>query len=366
MFSFSAISEKIRGYDWVLFTAALLLSLIGLTAVYSIDRSRGADLIFFPTQALALILGLAVAAAISRFHNPFFESGTRPAYILSILLLTLVLILGVSVRGTTGWFRLGSLSFQPAEAGKVALILALALAAARQGRRFDTIGFAVRSGVMTLALAGLVLLQPDFGSALVFLALWFGMLIVAKTKWRYLLIIAGSGIAALVLGWFFIFAPYQKDRLVTFLHPSASPLSAGYNVNQSIIAVGAGQVFGRGLGFGSQSQLHFLPEAQTDFIFAVIAEELGFVGAIFVLALFAAILWRITRIALHSENDFSAYAAVGFALVVFIHVCLNLGAALGLLPVTGLTLPFVSYGGTSLLVMWTLVGIAESIAKSSR
>lgn len=352
-----------RGYDWILFAAAGVLAVIGLTAIYSVDMSRGARLVFFPTQLLAFGIGIVVATAAAHFHVRFLESATRPMYVLAIGLLLSVLFFGQTIRGTTGWFRVGSFSFQPSEFGKVALLMALAYIAARQGRRFDKLGFVARSGVITLALSLPVLLQPDAGSALVFFAVWFGLLILTGAKWRYLAGIIGVLAAVFIAGWFFLFQDFQRDRLTSFFNPGADPLGSGYNVAQSIIAVGAGEIRGRGLGFGSQSQLHFLPEAQTDFIFAVIAEELGFLGACALLFLYGLILWRLSRIARQCPNDFGSYAVMCIALLFFVQIALNLGAAMGIMPVTGLTLPLVSYGGTSLIIMLFLVGLAESAAK---
>ena len=185
---------------------------------------------------------------------------------------------------------------------------------------------------------------------------------IKKIHWAALLF---SAALIVVFSWFFVLKEYQQQRLLTFLRPAANPLGSGYNVAQSIIAVGAGQLTGRGLGFGSQSQLHFLPEAQTDFIFSVIAEELGFAGTMAVVALYGIVLWRLTRIARQAENDFAAYAVIGIGLMISIHIVLNVGAAIGLLPVTGLPLPFLSYGGTALIITMSLIGVAESIAQSN-
>ncbi len=168
-----------------------------------------------------------------------------------------------------------------------------------------------------------------------------------------------------LIGWFFLFAPYQKDRLLNFVHPERDPLGSGYNVTQSIIAIGSGKMWGRGLGFGSQSQLHFLPEAQTDFIFSVIGEELGFIGVFVVLTLYFMILWRLVYIASQATDDFTVYLVIGVALLFFIQVLVNMGAAVGVLPVTGVTLPFLSYGGSSLLMNLLLIGVVESVVVSN-
>jgi rod shape determining protein RodA len=232
-------------------------------------------------------------------------------------------------------------------------------------RRFDTWQFVVSSGFLMFLLVALIMLQPDLGSAAIIGGIWFAMLFVTRTKKRYIAFILGSGLLAIIMGWLFLFAPYQKDRLLNFVHPERDPLGGGYNVTQSIIAIGSGKLFGRGLGFGSQSQLSFLPEAQTDFIFSVIGEELGFVGIIVVLTLYFLVLWRLVLIASRANDDFTAYFVVGVALLFFIQVLVNVGAAIGVLPVTGVTLPFLSYGGSSLLMNLLLIGVVESVVVSN-
>jgi len=236
----------------------------------------------------------------------------------------------------------------------------------KQGRRYYSLEFVLSSGIAAGLYVGLILLQPDLGSALVLVGIWFGLLLFSGTKKRYIALLVGVVIATFVFGWFFLFQPYQKERLLTFVDPSRDPLDTGYNVTQSIIAIGSGKMFGRGLGFGSQSQLHFLPEAQTDFISSVIGEELGFVGLCILLILYFVLLWRFLRIALSARDDFSSYTVLGIALLFFIQLVVNMGGATGLLPVTGVTLPFVSYGGSSLIINFALVGIAESIARGSK
>lgn len=352
-------------FDWVLFSLIIVLTSIGLASIYSVDLSRGETLNYFPTQSLALVLGVAGLFIASQLHISIYRSATWLGYAVALLMLISVLIFGQTIRGTTGWFNIGGLSFQPAEFAKLAYILFLANWMDLYHRRFDTWQFVVSSGLFMLAFVGLIMMQPDLGSAAIIGGIWFGMLLVSRTKKRYIAIIVGSGLVTLLIGWFFLFAPYQKDRLLNFVHPERDPLGTGYNVTQSIIAVGSGKLWGRGLGFGSQSQLHFLPEAQTDFIFSVIGEELGFIGVLVVLTLYFMILWRLMLIASRANDDFTAYLVIGVALLFFIQVLVNMGAALGLLPVTGVTLPFLSYGGSSLLMNLLLIGVVESVVVSN-
>lgn len=355
-----------RFHDWFLSSIVFLLTAIGFAAIYSVDLSRGAasTLIYFPRQFTAFLLGVVLLFVGGGLHRSVYQSAVRPFFFFSALLLLLVLFFGDTIRGTKGWFVLGPFgSFQPAELAKAALVLTLGALALRMGRRFDSIQFLFASAMPSLVFAFLILLQPDFGSAAIMMGLWLGTLFAAVRQKRYIALAVGFLAAALLVGWFFLFAPYQRERFLTFLQPDRDPLDAGYNVTQSIIAVGAGRVFGRGLGFGSQSQLRFLPEAQTDFIFSVIAEELGFVGASFVLLLYALLLYRLLVLARRCEDDFSAYVVLGVGWLFFVHLTLNIGATVGLLPITGVTLPFLSYGGSSLLINFFLLGIVQSVSR---
>lgn len=346
--------------DWILLVSALVLSLVGLTTIYSVDLSRGEALNFFSTQSLSLAIALAVFMIISNIHISFYEVSARLVYIGALGLLGAVLFFGTNIRGTTGWFHFFGFSFQPAEFAKLALIIFLAWRIERQGRRFEKWQFVAATGALAFFLIGLILLQPDLGSAAVLAGIWFGLLFLTGTKKRYIFGLVGIAIAFFILSWFFLFKPYQKDRLLTFVNPGLDPLKSGYNVNQSIIAIGSGNFFGRGLGFGSQSQLHFLPEAQTDFIVSVIGEELGFFGLVILLLLYCIMLWRLVLIAARCRTDFSAYLVLGSVLLFFLQFMVNTGAAVGILPVTGVTLPFVSYGGSSLIINFFLLGLAES------
>ncbi len=361
----SRFTSQLRYFDFILPLAVCVLVSIGLVALYSIDLSQGSKLQYFGTQTFAFVLGIGTALVAASFHVTRYSAGSRFLYFFSLLLLVAVLFFGVTIRGTTGWFRFFGFSFQPAEFAKVGLILMLGRLISKSGRQFFSAKFFLLSGGLTCTLIGLILLQPDLGSSVVLGGIWMGILLFTGVKKRYLV-----GLIALLavigtLGWFFFLKEYQKDRLLTFIHPETDPLGAGYNVTQSIIAVGSGQFFGRGLGQGSQSQLHFLPEAQTDFIISVLGEELGFVGLTLILFLYGVILYRLIRIASRARDDFSTYTVLGIACLFFLQLVINIGGALGILPVTGVTLPFLSYGGSSLIINLLLVGIAESIARST-
>lgn len=357
--------EKVKHLDWVLIVATLALASVGLVTIYSVDLSRGAERQFFSTQAISLVIGLVVTLVAANIHLSRYEKGARLFFFLTALILVSVLFFGATIRGTRGWFRLGGFSFQPVELAKVALIIFLAWRIERSGRQFAQLNFLWGTAIMAGVMVVPVLLQPDFGSSAVMLAVWLGLILLAGLKPKTILALAGTGIIVLMFSWFFLFKDYQKDRILTFANPERDPLGAGYNVQQSIIAIGSGQFFGRGLGAGSQSQLHFLPEAQTDFILGVVGEELGFVGLSLTLALYALIFTRLVKIAGAARTDFGAYTAAGIAILLSVQLTVNAGAALGLLPVTGVTLPFVSYGGSSLISNFLLIGLAESVARDT-
>ena len=359
------IATETRQYDWVIVAVVGVLSAIGFASIYSIDLSRGESLVYSPTQVLAFLIGVGVLFFAARVHMSFYQSSAKLVYVFAVLLLVSVLFFGESVRGTTGWFRFGGLSFQPVEFAKVALVITFGLLIQLQARRFDKLQYIVLSALTTFVLILPILFQPDLGSALVFGGVWFGILLFSGTKKRYMLALVAIIMLVFVAAWFLVLEDYQKNRILTFADPSRDILGSGYNVNQSIIAIGSGQILGRGLGFGSQSQLHFLPEAQTDFIFSVISEELGFLGSFTVLVLYALLLWRLAFVAKACRSDFGAYLVLGIAIVFLVQIVFNVGAATGMLPLTGLTLPFLSYGGSSLVMNLLLIGIVESVARSN-
>jgi rod shape determining protein RodA len=350
-----------RSFDWQLFIGVTLLVLIGLAAIYSVDLSRGSDLFYFKKQLLALGIGLAFLFAASVSQHTLWRYLAKWWYLLSMLLMGAVLIFGKTIHGTKGWFSLASFSFQPVEIAKASLILMMAYIISRFGRRFERPLFFFGTGFIVFCALILTMLQPDLGSAALLGVIWFGMMWVVGARRLYLVSLVFCVAFLAIVGWFFFLKDYQKDRLANFINPGREPLKSGYNVTQSIIAIGAGKLFGRGLGFGSQSQLRFLPEAQTDFIFSVVGEELGLAGVLAILILFAFVFWRIILMVGKSNDDFVAATGTGVLILFFGQLFTNVGANLGLLPVTGVTLPFISYGGSSLVVNLLLIGILESM-----
>ncbi|MFB6225992.1 MAG: FtsW/RodA/SpoVE family cell cycle protein [Candidatus Paceibacteria bacterium] len=359
----SKIRYYLQEYDWLLVVSVIFLVSIGLAAIYSVDLSRGDQLNFIYTQLAAAGLGAVAMIVGGSMHIAVYKKYSRLFYFFSILLLVGVLFFGVTVSGTKGWYRFMGLSFQPVEVGKIGLILIMSLLTTEVGRRFYELKFFASSIFLTALIVGPVLLQPDLGSAMILIGIWVSYLLFTGVKKKYLLGLFVSFVAVALLGWSFVLADYQKERFVTFLNPQKDPLGAAYNLRQSIIAIGSGGWFGRGLGFGSQSQLKFLPEAHTDFVFSVIAEELGFIGSLLVILPFFVLVWRLIKIAAESKDEFGSYLVFGIAAFFLIQFFLNIGSAIGLAPIVGVTLPFVSYGGSSLVINLFLIGVVESVVR---
>jgi rod shape determining protein RodA len=362
-FQYVSIFRKI---DWSLFVAIILLSAFGLAAIYSVALGQGLnEFLNFKKQLIWLLIGVTAMFFFANFDYHHLQRVGWLGYLFSIILLVLVLTpLGSTIRGTRGWFDFGYTSFQPVELAKIFLIVVLADVYSRYSRTINKFGQMFLIGIVALIPFVLAAVQPDFGSAMVLFFTWLvSFFLVTRNKW-HIIFVLGSIVLLFVMAWFFVFADYQKDRIRTFIDPSLDPLGSGYNVRQSIIAVGAGRFSGRGLGFGSQSQLKFIPESQTDFIFSVLAEELGFIGVMLVVGLFSFLFYRFYKIALLSPDDFGMFLSVLVAILIFIHVFINIGMGIGLLPVTGISLPFVSYGGSFLVVMFSLTGIIMNVYKS--
>ena len=354
---------KIRSMDWILFFSVLTLLFLGMAAIYSVDLSRdAANLTDVKKQSIALLIAFVFAGFMLFSNYQFLEHYHKLLYLGGIISLIAVLILGHTIRGARGWFLVGSFSFQPVEFMKAGLIVALSTYFGRRARRYFGWREFLESFGIVLLPAFITLMQPDFGSAVILMGIWLIMALFAGMPLRQIGVLLIGGILLFTIAWFGLFAPYQKARIQTFLNPTADALGQGYNVAQAVIAVGAGGWFGRGLGFGTQSQLKFLPESHTDFIFAVIAEELGFFGTVLLLSAFSLLIFRLFRLVRFARDNFTAFLLLGSAAVIFLQVLVNVGMNLGVFPVTGLGLPFVSYGGSSLIFFLFLFGLAESIA----
>ncbi len=352
-----------RKFDWLLFGSAVLLTGLGLLALYSIGLGAESDFGSFKKQLLFFVLGLLIVFVGSvSFHYRWLGFVTVPMYFGMLLLLGVVLVVGQVIRGTRGWLYLGPAGFQPVELAKIVLIIVMAKFLATHGRYTKDIRVVIQSSVTVAFMILLVVLQPDLGGSIILAAIWFGMVLASGLRTRHLLTMAAVAVIFGAVSWAFLLRPYQKTRVLTFLNPASDPFGRGYNVTQSVIAIGAGQFAGRGVASGSQSQLRFLPEARTDFIFSVIAEELGFVGVTILLGLFTVLFSRLYVLAKSSRDDFTLFLVIGTSVLIASEAFVNIGVASGILPVTGLALPFVSYGGTSLVMHFVLISLMENIA----
>lgn len=361
--------KLVQHFDWVSFVTILILMSLSLIMLYSIALGSDDPVDYLNFKKQVVFAGVSVLAYIViafLFDYRFLRKLVLPLSIIGALSLVLLFFFGTSVRGTTGWFIVGPLSIQPVEFVKIIAVIFLAWYLTYYGKFLNDIRYVVGGALGVGVFIVLVLLQPDFGSAMILVSVWIGMMLLSGMLWRYVVGLVGLGIGSLAVLWQFIFEEYQKNRIRVFLDPSIDPLGTGYNVTQAIIAVGSGRWFGRGLSFGSQSKLKFLPEAQTDFIFAVIAEQLGFVGVIVLLSLFCVLFWRMIVIAKESRDNFATYLVIGICIVVFVQMMINISMNIGLMPVTGLPLPLISYGGSSLLATLLMLGLVQNVAMRKR
>ena len=357
----------LKNLDWSLFFAILLLASFGLTEIYSIALGQETvDLLNFKKQIFFILTGVVCFFIFALLDHDFWKNFSRYFYVLAIVILTGVLFFGKIVNGTRGWFFIGPFGIQPVEFAKIVLIISLAYFFSYHAIKIRSLKQLITSGLITIGLCIPTFLQPDFGSAVLLLATWFLLLIFAGFNKKYFIVLFLT-VALVVSGlWSFYFQDYQKQRILTFLDPTANVLSSGYNVNQAMIAVGSGGLLGRGVGFGSQSQLKFLPESQTDFIFAVICEEFGFLGAGLIFLAYLLIFFRCLIAASKTSNDFGTFFILGAAGLIFIEMFINISMNLGITPVVGIALPFLSYGGSSIISSFILIGIVENIIIKSK
>ena len=352
--------------DWLMILSVVMLFGFGIAAIYSVELGRESDFALVRRQLFVMLLGMGAGLAAMRFNYVQWRNYGRVLYLIGLISMVGVLLFGTTLRGTTGWFVILGISFQPVELMKFALAVELARYFSERARRQFGWRELIGSGVLTAIPAILTAMQPDLGSAMLLVGIWIVVIFFAGLRYLHAAVMAGAGAVMGVIGWFFLLAEYQKERIRVFLDPTLDPLDSGYNVLQAKIAIGSGQWFGRGLGFGSQSQLKFLPESQTDFIFAVIAEELGFIGVMVLFAAMILFLWRGLKLIQVSRDHFSTFLVVGILAAFFVQLSVNIAVNLAILPTTGIALPFVSYGGSSLLMSFFMLGVLLSVAVRQR
>ncbi len=353
--------------DRTLFASVIVLMLIGLATVFSTSYSSSGDnLANFYKQLMFIIFGIILLIVASYFDYRALKNYSGVFYIIACFILILVLFFGSNARGTESWFNLGYFNLQPSEFIKIIIVVILAKYLSKAGINENGLKKFIVSGIYVLIPVALIIIQPDLGSSMVILFTWISMLLISGIEKKHIAIIFIFVLLVSIVSWSFFLKDYQKKRIEVFLNIQSDPKGAGYNVNQSIIAIGSGEIWGKGLGHGSQSQLNFLPEKHTDFIFAVIAEEMGLIGVLFVLGLFSIIFYRLLKTANESQDNFGKYLVIGSSLMIFFHVLINIGMNMGIMPVTGIPLPFVSYGGSSLVSFMLMLGIVQNVYKKGR
>jgi len=352
-----------KNLDWAPLLAALMLVLLGLVTMKSFGQ--GGDY-FFTRQIIWALAGL-LAFFISAIFIDWSFLKTNSIFLLMLylgLVLTLFLLIltGQAVKGASSWLKIGGLTIEPVELLKPVLVLVLAKYFSKRHVEIARFVHLFISFVYAAVPMALVMLQPDLGSAIVLGAIWLGMALVGGIKLRHLIFLFFTGLLITTIAWNFFLLPYQKTRMTAFINPQNDIRGSGYHAQQSVIAIGSGEIFGKGIGLGTQSRLEFLPEHETDFIFAAFAEEWGFVGVLFLLLFFGIIIWRILRTGIYGESNFEKLYAAGLAILLLFQSAIHIGMNSGVLPITGLGMPFLSYGGSSLVSFFLALGILESFS----
>jgi rod shape determining protein RodA len=354
-----------RAFDLQLAVYAALLAAIGLVMAYTNSAENGSASIEAGTTFTRGLMwaGIAVVAFIvaTAFDYHWLKTLAWPTYALQIGLLVLTLAIGTGLGGAARWITVGPLTFQFSELAKILMIVVLADHLARNHHRLDRLTTILGACVLVGPPLVLVMLQPDLGTSLVFGAILAGMLWMSGASFKWLAILAAGVVAAIPIAWTYLLQDYQKLRLTSFLNPNPDITGAGYQLYQSQIAVGSGGWFGRGLTNGTQAQGDFLPVQTTDFVFSVLAEELGFIGAMVLFALFALLLWRVLVAAWRCRDPFGTLFASGLASMILFQLVVNVGMVMGIMPITGIPLPFVTHGGASLVSVAIGLGILQSI-----
>jgi len=349
------IAKVWRQLDWVLFFSILPLLGAGLITMNAFVGNN----YFFDKQLISIGITLAIFFILSLVDFRFLRrtSVIVALFLVSFGVLLILFVLGHTAKGAQSWFKFGSFALEPGDPIKLVVILLLAKYFSRRHIEIANIRHIFVSGFYALIIFILIFLQPDFGSAIIIFCIWFGMVFASGISRKHLMAVLLIGAVVFGGAWLYLLKPYQKDRIVNFVHPMANIRGSGYNAYQSTIAVGSGQIMGKGIGYGTQSRLNFLPEYQTDFIFAAFAEEWGFVGVLFIAMFVSIFIWRILVNAKNGATNFEMLYGIGLAVFFASHFIINIGMNIGILPVTGITVPFMSYGGTHLMTEFVGLGI---------
>ncbi len=363
----SPFLKYLRNFDWILLGSVLALITYGIVLIHSASQvvdQTGAGLLDMPPvrQAIYAVIGLGILALFALLDYRLYRRIAWILYGFLVLSLIAVLLVGDSNYGARRWIELPFIQFQPSEFGKVILIIVLATIIGKDDRRIQSLPVFLLTGVVTAVPMALIMLGPDLGTTAMYGIIWLAIVTVAGARLWHLALVILPAVAFAVLGFMTFFPAYQKARLLTFLDPAADALGEGYNILQAEISIGSGGLLGKGLLEGTQSQLHFLRIQRTDFIFSVLGEELGFIGAMLLFSLFLIFVLRGVRTAWQAPDSFGRLVAVGIVAMIVAQAFINIGANVRLLPMTGIPLPFISAGGTSLLSKMFAIGVLESIA----
>jgi rod shape determining protein RodA len=354
-----------RAFDLQLTTYAVLLVAVGLVMAYTNSVEEGSVPLEAGTTFSRGLMWAAIAVVVfalaTSFDYHWLKTLAWPIYAMLIGLLVLTLAIGDGVGGAARWIEIGPLTFQFSEIAKILMIIVLASYLTSRGRRLDSLGSILGACVLVGPPLALVMLQPDLGTSLVFAAILAGMLWMSGASLRWLAVLGAGVIAMVPIAWTYVLRDYQKERLTAFLDANPDLQGAGYQLYQAQIAVGSGGPFGKGLTNGTQTQGDFLPVQTTDFVFATLAEELGFVGGVVLFLLFVLLLWRVLVAGWRSKDTFGTLFAAGVASMILFQLVVNVGMVLGVMPITGIPLPFVTHGGASLVSLAAGLGILQSI-----
>jgi len=357
----------LRKIDWPIVVIVLILLGIGMASIYSSSSAESGFLNFYK-QAIFMGIGLVLMFIFALIDYRNLKDNSYLIlifYFIFVLLLAGLFVFGDKIRGVKSWYRIGHWAFAPTEFIKFILIILLAKYFSRRHVEMYRVVHIILSGIYVFLPVFLIYLQPDLGSVLVILFLWLGILMVSGIKLRHFLVLALIGIIIFALSWNFFLKDYQKQRIISFVTPEYQPLEVGWSQRQAKIAIASGGFLGKGFLNGSQTQNGFLSEPQTDFIISAIAEEFGSISIMIVCCLFLLLLWRIIKISFEANDNFARLFAAGLGIIIIVQVFINLGSNLGFLPVIGIPLPFVSYGGSFLIAIFIALGIIQNIKINS-
>jgi len=356
------LTSHFRKLDWGIIISAVVLVLFGLAGIYSACLAKG-DFLNLYKQIAFFVLGLFFMFLISLLDYRLLKNNSY--LILTFYAICLVLLAGLHffapiIKGTRGWYKIGFLSLDPIEPTKIVLLFLLAKYFSMRHAEMYKFRHIILSGLYVALPALLIFIKPDLGGTMVLVLMWLGVLLISGIKTKHLLIILLCFILASTLSWNFLLKDYQRERVTSFMFPT-DPLGSSWSQDQAKITIGSGRIFGEGLGNGSQVQYGFLPEPHTDFIISVIAEEWGAVGILILFAAYGFLVWKILQIAINAQSNFPRLFASGFAIILISQFLINIGMNLSLLPVVGIYLPFISYGGSGLLFSFIALGVLQSI-----